>query len=192
MKIQNKKNLHLKRSLIATIVSILLITGLSIGYVYGLGGNIFGWQRNTTEKVAPQADSNIEDSPQTESGQQEQGLDIKSDTINKDGKSPDKNPSDSKREVSVTITSPPQQALSSFQIRSFIDSVQNTGTCTLVLKKGTFTLTKTTAIYASGTVSTCENFNISSGEISAGTWTVSVTYENDQIKGSVAQTITVE
>jgi hypothetical protein len=93
--------------------------------------------------------------------------------------------------VEVAISST-HQAESTFQVSTLISHLVNSGTCTLVLAKGTTTITKTAGVQPLASTSTCKGFSIPTSELSAGKWTASLTFENDTLTGSTEQTVEVK
>ena len=70
--------------------------------------------------------------------------------------------------VSITSINTSNDPIS---IRSVISgAISNSGTCTLVLIKGSVTITKKASTYALPNASTCEGFDINKNELSAGEW----------------------
>ncbi|NCQ54256.1 hypothetical protein COV88_00385 [Candidatus Saccharibacteria bacterium CG11_big_fil_rev_8_21_14_0_20_41_19] len=84
------------------------------------------------------------------------------------------------------------QSTEQIQIRSLIEAVSNSGSCTLTMVKDGVTVTKTSGIQAGPTTSTCEGFNISIGELSPGDWQTTLSVEIGTRKGSATKTYKVQ
>lgn len=67
--------------------------------------------------------------------------------------------------------------------------IENDGNCTLTLKNGENTVTKTSKGTADASTTRCQTFSFPRSELSqAGTWTATVKYESDKSKGTSAGT----
>lgn len=77
------------------------------------------------------------------------------------------------------------------QIRAEISKLINNGTCTLTLTKGAEKITRTAATHTGASVSTCQGFDISTSDISPGTWNVHLTVTKDDQKGETHTTVDV-
>jgi len=98
----------------------------------------------------------------------------------------------SKSSVTVSITAANQNG-SMLQIRSLIEAVDSTGTCTLTLtKSGSATVTKTAGVQALASSSTCQGFNVPTSELSKGTWSINLVFENSTLKGEASKTVDVQ
>lgn len=135
--------------------------------------------------------------------QQENGTTIKGNSINSEPSKPAPSGSDqppapisspgsSKKIVEVTVSASNQNG-NIFQIRSFISAVVDSGTCTLVLKKvDQATITQTAGIQPSATTSSCKGFDIPVDGLSKGNWQATISFENNELTGSAAKTITIQ
>lgn len=186
----------------------LLITGIAIAallaigsvvYVYAFDGNLFGWHKpypndsvNYNEATQDQKDAG------TQAKQNSANTDIKSaEGANKPTSSgsdplpaPQPQPS-GKASVGVSITAS-SQAGSIYQIRSLISALTSNGSCTLTLTKGSATVIKTAKVQTLANSATCQGFDIPVSELSPGTWSVSLVFENSEIQGNTTATITVK
>lgn len=91
-----------------------------------------------------------------------------------------------KGSVGVTIT-----AVNNYdgflQVRSLIENVSGNGSCTLTLKKGSKTVTKTSGIQALPSSSTCKGFNVPVSELSPGSWSITLNVTTDGKTGSATK-----
>lgn len=190
MKLQNKQN-H-KKSIIVAVISLVLLTGSVLAYIYVFNGSLLGWEKPRPAKVND-VDYN---KPTTE--QQDAGKDIESrnssDDPNQVGS--DKAPQSSsngntKAETAVTVTSSGQNG-NVLQVRALISALANSGTCTITLTNKTNTVTKTAQVQSLPSSSTCKGFDIPTTELSVGNWQYSLLFENETMKGSTGGSVTIQ
>lgn len=74
-----------------------------------------------------------------------------------------------------------------YRLRYLINTV-GSGTCNLILKKGSATVTKNTNIQALANSSTCQGFDIPVSELSKGAWTASLNVKIGTKTGSLSHT----
>ena len=186
--------LHKKRNrILSIIVSILLLIGLGLLYVYGMGGNIMGWVSNTSK-------NSINLQPST-SQEKATGAAIKSSAANssteKSTGTSDTPPApvpitgSTKKSVQVYITASGQNN-DIYQVRSLIGALMDNGTCTLVLTQGSKTVTKIATTQALANSSTCRGFDIQVSELSAGQWQLVLSVSSPTLTGSTTSTISVQ
>lgn len=89
-----------------------------------------------------------------------------------------------KRQVTVSITAANQND-DTLQIRTLIQVVVSDGTCTLSGKSPSGkSITKTAAVQAQATSSTCKGFDIPVRELSNEKWNFTINYKNETLEGS--------
>lgn len=194
MKINTQSKKPLKIALLVGVI-LIIILGASALYFYKFNGKIFGW--------SPVAASNstVDYNPPTQE-QIDAGNQIKEENTKQDESKPNENnntPSDQpantpaqQNTVGMNITAANQNG-SMLQIRTLINIVSSSGTCTLNLtKSGSPTVTKTANVQALPSSSTCQGFDVPVAELSSGTWTATVQYTNGATKGSATQNIVVK
>lgn len=184
MKINTTKKLTKKRLLVTAIIIFLVALALAL-YVYAFKGTLFGWS-----PISQASESSINyDEPTYE--QKKSGETIKENSINPDNTSkPNVSGSDrsepaipqenGKSKVNATLTAANQNR-SILQLRFDISTVTTTGTCTLTLKKSSSIVTKTAAVQALASSTTCKGFDVPTSELSAGTWQVAFHFENSDL-----------
>jgi len=183
----NKQTKRTSRVIIIIVATLLLLAGCA---AYAYATNIFGWNPDSSNSTPTTPDIDYE-APTPEQ--------VKDGNATKDNNA-ESNPetqvpsgdSSTKKNVSVLITVS-QQTSSTYQIRTILETVTNTGTCMLVLKSsaGT-TVSKTTGVQAQSSSSTCEGFDIPLSELSRGVWSYSLTFENTTTTGTATGNITVK
>jgi len=78
------------------------------------------------------------------------------------------------------------------QVRNLINSISNSGTCTLTLTKGTSTVVKQSGIQPGPSSSTCKGFDVPTSELSVGVWQVNVSVSIGSQGGGSSKTITIQ
>jgi hypothetical protein len=186
-----------KKIILATIVIVIAIAAALGIYVYALKGKILGWSPYSQST----SNSSINyDKPTKE--QKESGETIKTQSINpEDTSKPNVSGSDQpatpvpqasgKGKVAATLTSANQNG-SLLQIRFDISAITSSGTCNLTLKKGAAVVTKTAEVQALPGGATCKGFDIPVVELSAGTWQLSLHFENDTLIADTTGTAIVQ
>jgi len=196
MRIKTRKTSKKTFILIGVAVGIILLLGGTIAYLYKTHSSLFGWQpfpEHTTSGI--NYDKPTED--QTKAGDAAKQNTATQDTSKPTtGSGSDQPPTPTpqpsgKSTVNVIITAANQNG-SLLQIRSLISTVTNSGTCTLTLTKQGHTVTKTAAVQAQSTTSTCQGFDIPTSEVAAGTWQASLHFENSTLVGDASQAVTVQ
>lgn len=116
---------------------------------------------------------------QPSSDQIKAGNDVKEQTINssdgEDSRDPKTNAADSSpSSLSTRITTASVED-NMLYIRNDISGIYSEGSCTLSLQKSSSTVTKSAGIQALPKSSTCKGFNVPVSELSAGTWSITIT-----------------
>lgn len=84
------------------------------------------------------------------------------------------------------------QGDSTFQVRTLIESVDTSGTCSLTATKGTKKITKSSGIQALASSSTCKGFDIPLSELSNGEWKLSITINASSKKATLTKVIEIK
>lgn len=197
MKIPQNKNKLIKISIITAAIIIIIIACVFV-YVNKFNGSIFGWTNTKSITSGVKSSTNL-DKPTD--AQIKAGNDAKQNAVDptKPGTSgsdtpPPVTPPESgstKSTVAVQISAAAQNG-SVFQLHALIDAVENTGTCTLTLIKGSFSVVKTAGVQALSTTSTCQGFDIPISELGPGDWQAALVYSSDTVNGSASKTITIQ
>jgi len=188
MKIKNKKT-NLDKIIIICIIFILLISTLTVSYIYIFKGNLFGWKASKSQNTTN--NQNSIDYNEATSEQKKAGNAVKS-GLTDSPPEPTSIPGSDKKNVQMIITAANQNG-SILQIRALISAVENTGICTLTLTSaGKPTVTKTANSQALSSTSTCQGFDIPVSELSAGTWHAIIEYNSTALTGSATQDIVVK
>jgi hypothetical protein len=188
MKIKSLKKSTNRKNLIIICVVLLFIAS-SIIYVYAFNGNLFGWQKSTTPDTN-QDQKSVNYDPATPE-QQKAGTTVKSGSTDTPP-TPTPIPGSDKKNVQLTITAANQNE-STYQIRTLISAVEDTGICTLTLTStGKTTVIKTTNSQALASTSTCQGFDIPVSELPVGIWHAVIEYNSTALTGSANQDIVVK
>lgn len=92
--------------------------------------------------------------------------------------------------LAVTITAANKNG-NTLQIRSLIDAVIGSGTCSLTLSNGSSVVTKSASIQAGPNNSTCTGFDVPVSELSTGTWTIKITVTSEGKTGTAQSQVTI-
>lgn len=178
-----RKNRTKKIKIFLIFLALILI---SIGgfYVFAVNNHFFdsgrGSGANTTDMKTKATDEQIDLGSQIKKNSIDA---MEADNIpNGDGRA--QAGSGGKKAVEVTITASSLSSNSSvYQIRSIIGLVTASGTCSLTLTNGEKTITKAAAIQALSSDSTCQGFDIPLSELSSGSWSATLRFENEKYMG---------
>lgn len=198
MKIKTRnKSSKAKTIIISLIVALLLITSVAL-YLYAFNGNLFGWSPNSKidQNSSIDYDKPTDDQKEAGNATKENSTNNESDPTKPvvGGSDQPQAPipqENGKGKVDITITSSSIDN-GTLQIRSIISAVTNSGTCALTLSKDGKVVTKTAPVQALANSSTCQGFNIATNELSPGTWSLTLHFENATLMADTSKTITVE
>lgn len=76
-------------------------------------------------------------------------------------------------------------------IRTLIQTVTSSGTCTLIMS-GPGSYATNSGVQALPSTSTCTGFNVPISSLSAGTWTISVSFTNGVVRASTSKEVSVQ
>lgn len=187
MQLQTRKS-HKKPFAIALSLLIVCVAVASMWYYLHTKNQ---QSESYTTKPATQEEKDAgSQSKQTtiDSGTKQQNS---SDTSSNSDKQTDSQSTTTSPTAGVTISASAQNG-SIYQLRFLIDTVVSRGTCQLTLTKGSATVTKQAALQSLAQSSTCQGFDISTSELSAGTWNVSMQLSGSSHTGSTSGTIEVK
>lgn len=184
MKIKTRQNQN-KKVTWAIIIGLILLS-VATGALYYTGTWPF---RNADKELLEQ--------------QKRTGEQIKSDVIDQDnsGKettgsdaTPSPTPSTTGGKASVaSYNSSLSQDTNGVYIRSVIQTVTSSGTCTLKMTgpNGT-TYTDTSEVQAMPSFTSCKGFDVPRSKLAAGAWTITVSFENDELVSSYTTSVEVK
>jgi len=115
-------------------------------------------------------------------------------TVTDTPKTPENNESSTTKnedKIAVTITSVSNDD-DVLKVRSLIEAITSSGTCTLTLTKEDSKLTKTSGIQALPSSSTCKGFSIPTTELSRGTWSLALSVISEGKTGSTTTSFEVK
>ena len=100
-------------------------------------------------------------------------------------------PNSNQQQVGVTITAA-QPSGSQYLVRTVINAVSSTGTCTLTMEKpGSPTVTMSTGTQPLASTSTCKGFNVPLSSLSSGTWNLSIKFSDGNLVGGVSTQVSI-
>ena len=187
MKIKKIKSHKISRLVISALILVAVLSSLSI-YFYVFNGSFLGWQPTNQQSADPdiQITTPVPDieSPPTDA-QIRDGQSIKKDSIENEG-------SEQSSTTSIQITASTQiSAGGTIAIRTLIQRITDQGTCSLVMKKNSQTVTKTASVQSLPNGSTCQGFNIPFSELSEGVWDIRIEYRSGSDTASDESTVEV-
>ncbi len=174
---------HSKRKRALLIGAGIVVAGILAAavYVFALNGSIFGWPHRDKAPVSTQ---NINYEPPT-TEQLNAGQEAKKNTVEQSETNPQ-----NKDTLGVSITAANQNN-PTFQIRILIDSVVGSGSCQLIMTKGSVNVTRSAGTQALASTSTCQGFDIPVSELSPGTWNVKITVTTQSKTGTAERSVEV-
>jgi hypothetical protein len=161
-----QKNFFTKKKIITTVLALVLISG---GGAYAFFATHPSIETQDSKSQSADKKDKTETNTQPATTQQIQaGENQKQDILNKDQASPT-TPSS----LTVTITAANQNG-NVVNIRSLINTVSNSGNCTLTITNGTSTTTLSSDLQALADSSTCKGFDVPASSLPKGTWHIVV------------------
>ncbi len=175
--------------IIVTIV-VVALAATAAAYHYKLGP--FVSHKNNSINLAPPT-----------SNQKAAGNNIKQSTLNqthsgKESTSSDPSPApqpvvgSDKKSVGMDITAT-NQTDTTLQIRTLIQTVTNSGTCSLSMKSTQgATYTASVGVQAQSSTTTCKGFDIPLTYLTSDTWTISITFSSNSLIASTSGEVTIK
>ncbi len=129
--------------------------------------------------------------------QVKEGQDVKQQTIESETKPTDSSSgtdtsatSSATGSVAVEITNEPRNDNGVLNVKTLIQEVNSSGTCTLTLSKsGQQSVVKTAKVQALPNSSTCQGFAVDVSKLTSGAWNLKIEYKSNKSNGSVSQTV---
>lgn len=191
MKIKRSNNKT--RRYIIFIVFVLFIVLAAFIYVYEFNGSILGWNNNKDNTTSR---TNLD---RPTKAQKEAGDQAKKNTVegtkpgSKNSDSPEvptPQPNGAKSNVDVNFTAASQND-DILQLRVLISTVENSGSCTLTLTKGSQSILKTSDTQAQANTSTCKGFDVPISELGPGSWQATIKYSGSLTTGTATKTVEI-
>lgn len=193
--------MKIKRQYSSNRIRLFIALAILLLLCLGAGGAFYVWSKNNA-RLDQRPVNSTNYGPAT-SDQKKNGDNIKANntrsttdsksTLSGSDQPPAPTPiaGSSKKSVQVSFTSANQNG-STFQTRIQIDTVVNTGTCTLTLSKpGSADVVKTAGVQPLASTSTCQGFDIPTSELSSGTWHMNLSYDSSDFTGVAQKDITI-
>lgn len=191
MKIKSKTQpTKTAKKVLILLASVILLAAGVIGFMY-------------LKKVGPfaQVASSINYSPATQEEQQagqqikEQNSKVDNGANTNSGSDPSPAPTPStdgsKPTIGFEITAANQNG-NTLNIRTLLQTLSSTGTCTLTMTGPSGkTYTATAETQTGPSTSTCKGFDIPISTLSAGVWKITIQFENASVKGSASREVTI-
>ena len=192
MKIKNKSS---KKPLYIALAAVSLLVLLGLAWWY--------YQTNSVEQNTHNTDTDTVNYEEATEEQKADGEAIKDRVINESpapstdetdplpSKDPDApHPTSSNSGISNTLTALEVHD-NILYVRNEIPGVYASGSCKLILKNGSQTVTKNAGVQALAKVTTCKGFNIPTSELSSGKWTVNLEVKINNETSSATGEVTV-
>lgn len=182
MKIKTRKKNKLNRRAVIILIStaaVLTILGIVL-YFYVFKNSTPQEQNQAQQSEQVETDLNL--NPPTDEEVNAGNL-IKENSVNN-------SPSAQNDNISLIITSA-NQVDNTLSVRTLIEGVVSSGSCTLELISGNKKVTKFSEVQALSNSSTCKGFDVPVSELSTGTWQINLTYQNSNQRGSTTGSVEV-
>jgi hypothetical protein len=189
MKITQSNNTKRNTLVSLAVILFLGVLGTAAAYYYKIGP----FTSNVDDSI--NLDKPSEDELKSGSGAKQQAVDSDKNK-SQPGSDPVPNPqpieNSNKKSVHTEITAANQDE-SLLHIRTLIQTVASSGTCTLAMTgpEGK-TYTATAAIQSLPSSSTCKGFDIPLDNLSPGTWTIKIDFSNDELTASANKDVTIK
>lgn len=182
MRISQKKSDQKRKIIVITSVIIVLLAGGILAYLY-------------LSNKSKSTDNGINYNPPTQE-EKSTGDTIKQpDSTGSDPAPQPTPPTDStetRSTVGMDITALNQNK-DVLQARTLIQTITSSGTCSLSMTGPSGkNYTATANVQAGPSSSTCQGFDVPMPSLSSGTWSVTISFQNDTLKGSATKDVTLQ
>jgi len=189
MRILRNKNSK-KLFVIITVAALVLSGGVAAALF--IPASPFSLNKNTGDQ--PENTVNYDDATDE---QKEAGDKIKEEFINEhqDEEAVDPGNTPNVATVGVVITIPEQQSKQSMvlQVRTIIETVDNSGVCTLTLSHlGQSSVVKTAQTQSQGAYSVCKGFDVDVSTLEKGTWMATIDYVGQDRTGTATKAVDIK
>lgn len=189
MRISTNKS-NKKIFIIITAALVLLTIGVGAAYYFKVGP--FAPVLNDSVNLDPASDEQKATGDDIKQNSLDQVDDGKSNTGSDPSPAPQPVEGNDKKSVGMEITAA-NQTDTALQVRTFIQTVTNTGTCSLSMKNSQgATYTATADVQALSSTTTCKGFDIPLSQLSPGPWTIIIDFSNDSLTASTSKEVTVK
>lgn len=190
MNIPNRKSTSKKNAVITIAIVIVLTLGASVAYLAIAKKWFFApanqQKNNKSINYDPPTNEQKNAAGSSKNGSSEsQGSD----------QSPAPTPpstSGGKATVDMTITAA-NQTSGTLYIRTLIQTIRSTGTCTLSMTESSGkTYAATAGVQANPSTSTCQGFNVPVSALAPGDWHIVIDFEDSSIKAVASKDMTIQ
>lgn len=186
MRVQKKSS---KKALIIAISSVLLIAGVGVG-TYAL--------LSQSDKGEDSSSTNSDRQSRTSDSETESNKGASTNNPDTTGHEPEKDIPPSYEGESVDNSQTLTGVISyksvvdgSLVIRSTINQMLGSGTCSLTLSNGQRTVTRSSGIVQNPSSSTCEGFSVPTSELGSGSWDINIQVASDNRTGTLSDSISL-
>lgn len=187
---KNKNNTKLKILLIIVAATLIFLGGYAAAIKLNIVNNPFlksndpMYGKATKDQI--EAGKDIEAITDKNSNSGKNPNDVGADHPNK----PTDQSGSSKATVSVLLSSANQND-GILQVRIMIGALISEGTCSLTLSRNGAIVTRSAGVQALSNSSTCKGFDIPVTELSSGSWTAEIKFENSNLLGTTTSQVKV-
>lgn len=178
MRINNKKRIS-PFGVVAIIVAVILLGAGSV-FAYQTLLNRGGTTSDTTSSGDGPIPTTPTTTPDAKGGEQFTDPEVS-------GGEETSNPTTTSMQITAL-----NQNDGTLQIRTLIQAVWSSGSCTLTLAKGSSIVEREAPVQALPSSSTCQGFDIPVSELSAGEWSVSIEATHEEESASVTSRVVVQ
>ena len=170
----NKKN---HKKLVVILVALIV----------ALAGGATAWALTRADETTKDA---TDDKPKIDYGKPSDEQIDQGEVIKEDVTKEQENASATSQSVTITAANQVDATLS---VRALIEPLTDAGNCTIDMTSASGkSYTATVPVQAVSSSSTCAGFDIATSELSPGSWNITVSYVNGDIKVSDKRTVTIQ
>lgn len=186
---QTSKNY--KKIFAAVSVGIIILVASSVAaYYFELGP--FNSRTNESVNLEPAKEEEKSTGSDTKQSTLEQNNAGKHNTGSDPSPAPQPVEGSNKKSVGMEISAA-NQTDTSLQVRTYIQTVTDTGVCSLSIKNANgVTYTATADVQALASTTTCKGFDIPVEKLSPGRWTVVINFSNDNLIASATKVVVIK
>lgn len=180
----NKQKYTNKQKLITLLIVVLVSACAALGWVF------LDTQKNK-DRPENTIDYQKPTSAQKKSGSEAKENFLKNQENRNNKEDNSQTSSGDSSSISITITSATAQD-GTLQVRSLIETTQSSGVCKITLSQpGSQKIIQTANSQIMGSYSVCQGFNIPTGELAKGEWTVRIDFESSIGNGSAEKKVEI-
>lgn len=186
MRVQKKSS---KKALIITILSVLLIAGVGVGTYALLSQSDKAEDSSSTNNDSRSRTNNSETEPNN--GTSANNPDTTSHESEKDIPPSYEGENVDNSQTLTGVINYKSVVDGNVVIRTTINQMLGSGTCSLTLSNGQRTVTRSSGIVQNPSSSTCEGFSVPTSELGSGSWDINIQVASDNRTGTLSDSISL-